>query len=80
MKLAITTLLFVVFLLFVGHFQITFKPFSISMPYWYRAVGVLLFSLAMVLYNYGEYYKGYKEGVKDGAEATIQMIKDKMEE
>lgn len=41
MRIVITTILLIMFLLFVGHFQITLKPFSVSMPYWHRAVGML---------------------------------------
>lgn len=78
MRIVITTILLIMFLLFVGHFQITFKPFSISMPYWHRAVGILFFILSMVIYTYGEYYRGYKDGMEDGVKSIIKKIEDKL--
>lgn len=80
MKAAITLFLFIVFLLFIGHFQITFKPFTVSMPYWHRAVGIFLIALAMFVYNIGEHTSGYEKGLKDGMHGTFQFLKDKMEE
>lgn len=78
MRIVITTILLIMFLLFVGHFQIAFKPFSVSMPYWHRVVGILFFILSMVIYTCGEYYRGYKDGMKDGAESIIKMIEDEL--
>lgn len=80
MKTAITLFLFIVFFLFVGHFQITFKPFAVSMPYWYRAVGIFLLALAIFVYNVGEYAGGYEKGLKDGVDMTIKVLKEKVEE
>ena len=31
--------IFVIAVLFIGHFRLTFSPFSISLPYWHRALG-----------------------------------------
>ena len=37
-------------LLWIGDFSITLKPFSISLPCWYKSVGILLFWLSMTIY------------------------------
>ena len=41
-------------LLWIGDFSITLKPFSISLPCWYKSVGILLFWLSMTI---GEFYQ-----------------------
>lgn len=65
----------IIALLWVGDLTITFKPFSISLPSWYKALGIVLFVLSMVLYNVGEYAKGYKHGFDDGVKECIEAIK-----
>lgn len=65
-------------LLFLGHANISLKPFSISIPYWHRAVGITLVVIGVCVYNIGERFSGYKEGLKDGTELVIKYAKDKM--
>ena len=59
--------------LVISNTQITFKPFSISLPYWHRAISIFLISIGIWLYNIGEYRKGYEAGI----EKTIKYIEDK---
>lgn len=75
MKTIIFTIICIIALLWVGDFTITFKPFSISLPSWYKPVGIILFVLAMAVYNIGEYAKGYKHGFDDGVKECIETIK-----
>lgn len=44
-------------LLWIGDFSITLKPFSVSLPCWYKTVGILLFWLSMTIYVLGEHIK-----------------------
>lgn len=74
----ILAILAVFVLLFIGNLTISFKPFSISLPYWHRVVGVLLLCLGMSVYSIGERAKGYKDGLNDGAELVIKYAKDKI--
>lgn len=53
-------------LLWIGDFSITLKPFSVSLPCWYKSVGILLFWLSMTIYVLGEHTKGYKEEFDTG--------------
>lgn len=41
MKTIIFTIICIIALLWVGDFTITFKPFSISLPSWYKPVGII---------------------------------------
>lgn len=77
MKIAFVTVLFVIWLLLISQVEITFKPFSISLPYWHRAVGILLIIIGIWLYNTGELFSGYKQGYNDGIKKTIEYLKDK---
>ncbi len=66
--------IFLFFLLCVGHFAITLKPFSISMSYWHRSLGFLLLIASFIVFNVGERTKGYKEGLKKGTDMTWEAI------
>ena len=55
MKTILFTIICVIALLWVGDLTITFKPFSISLPGWHKALGIILFVFAMAVYNIGEY-------------------------
>ena len=80
MKTIIFTIICIIALLWVGDFTITFKPFSISLPGWYKPVGIILFVLAMAVYNIGEYAKGYKHGFDDGIKNVLKYLKRKIHE
>ena len=77
MKTILFTAIFITCLLWVGDLTITFKPFSISLPSWYKALGILLFFLSMTVYNIGEYTRGYKQGFDDGIKECIEILKKK---
>ena len=80
MKTIIFTIICIIALLWVGDLTITFKPFSISLPGWYKPVGIILFVLAMAVYNIGEYAKGYKHGFDDGIKNVLKYLKRKIHE
>ena len=75
MKTILFTIICIIALLWVGDLTITFKPFSISLPGWYKPVGIILFVLAMAVYNIGEYAKGYKHGFDDGIKNVLKYLK-----
>lgn len=70
----------VLVLLFIGHLTISFKPFSISLPYWNRALGIVLFVIGLELYCYSERIAGYKEGLKSGMDKTLELLNNKLKE
>lgn len=75
MKTILFTIICIVSLLRVGDLTITFKPFSISLPGWHKASGIILSVFAMAVYNIGEYAKGYRHGLDDGIKECIEAIK-----
>lgn len=77
MKTILFTIICIIALLWVGDLTITFKPFSISMPGWYKVVGILLFWLPMVVYATGEHARGYKQGFDDGVKKCIEILEKK---
>lgn len=77
METILFTIICIIALLWVGDLTITFKPFSISLPGWYKPVGILLFCLSVAVYNIGEYTKGYKQGFDDGVKKCIEILKKK---
>lgn len=76
----ILAILAVLVLLFIGHLTISFKPFSISLPYWNRALGIVLFIIGLELYCYSERIAGYKEGLKSGMDKTLELLNNKLKE
>lgn len=77
-SIIISLVLFILMFLFFGHLTISFKPFSISLPYWHRAVGITLVVIGVCVYNIGEHSSGYKKGLNDGVELTIKYAKEKI--
>ncbi|MDE6492469.1 MAG: hypothetical protein K2L37_04900 [Lactobacillus sp.] len=74
-SIIISIVFFILLFLFAGHVSISFKPFSISLPYWHRAVGI---TLVVIGVNIGEHKSGYKKGLDDGVELTIKYAKEKI--
>lgn len=77
MKTILFTIIFIIAILWVGDLTITFKPFSISLPGWYKPIGIILFCLSVAVYNVGEYTKGYKQGFDDGVKKCIEILEKK---
>ena len=71
--------IFVIAVLFIGHFRLTFSPFSISLPYWHRALGVVLIVVGCLIYNIGEHMSGYKKGLDGGMEIVLKQLKKRYE-
>jgi hypothetical protein len=71
--------IFVIAVLFIGHFRLTFSPFSISLPYWHRALGVVLIVVGCLIYNIGEHMSGYKKGLDNGMEIVLKQLKKRYE-
>lgn len=71
--------IFVIAVLFIGHFRLTFSPFSISLPYWHRALGVVLIVVGCLIYNIGEHMSGYKKELDNGMEIVLKQLKKRYE-
>lgn len=69
--------IFIISALFIGHFRLTFSPFSVSFPYWHRAVGVILIVAGCLVYNIGEHISGYKKGLDEGMEIVLKELKER---
>ena len=65
--------------LFIGHFRLTFSPFSVSLPYWHRALGVVLIVAGCLVYNIEENVAGYKKGLDNGMEIVLKQLKKRYE-
>ena len=80
MKTSIIILIvfFILMILSLGQVSISFKPFSISLPYWHRSVGITLVVIGVCVYNIGEHSSGYKKGLNDGVELVIKYAKEKV--
>lgn len=72
--------IFIISALFIGHFRLTFSPFSVSLPYWHRVVGVILIVAGCLVYNIGEHMSGYKKGLDEGMEIILKELKERYNE
>lgn len=80
MKTILSTVIFIMALLWVSELTVTLKPFSISLPGWYKAAGILLFSLAVLVFTAGERARDYKRGFDDGVKKCIEILENKSHE
>ena len=80
MKIILFIAILIIALLWVGKLTITFSPFSISLPCWYKAVGILLFWLSVVIYTTGEHARGYSKGFDDGVKKCIEILEKESHE
>ena len=76
-NIVISVVVFIATLLYIGHLQVSIKPFSISLPYWHRSLGVFLMLVGVYVFSIGEQVSGYSKGLKDGSDAVINLIKKK---
>lgn len=77
-SIIISVVCFIVLFLLFGQVSISFKPFSVSIPYWHRSVGFVLVIVGILVYNIGEHTSGYKKGLNDGVELVIKCLKEKV--
>ena len=73
----ISCVILFVFLLYVGYFSITIKPFTVQLPYWHRSLGLFLLILSFIVYNAGEHAKGYLDGLKEAERIILELLKKK---
>lgn len=78
-ELVLLTIAAVVFLLLAGNAQISLKPFSFNLPSWNKVLGVIMMVVGFMIYNTGEYVRGYFDGFKKSKEATIEAINKAIE-
>lgn len=78
MKTILSAILLAASLLWICELTVTFNPFSVSLPAWYKIVGILFFWLSMIIYTRGENAKYYNKGYQDGSEDTIDDIERRM--
>ena len=73
----VSLVIFIVCLMYIGHLQISFKPFSIQLPYWHRSLGVFLLVIGVYVFSLGEYASGYEKGLDKGVDKVIEALKEK---
>ena len=78
------TLVFIItmiaWFLFVGHAKITLHPFSISVEYWWRALGIILVMMGIGILSAGEYYRGRIKGQDEAFGACLEELEKKIKE
>ncbi len=73
MKITVYIIISIMFFLYLGHIEITFKPFSIIMPAWRVSVGVLLIIIGFLFLH----VDSYKDGLDKGAKIVEQVYRQK---
>lgn len=70
-NLIFTVIIFVAALLYIGHLQVSIKPFSVSFPYWHRSLGVLLMIIGVYVFSIGEHISAIR---KDLMTVPIELL------
>lgn len=80
MKLVISIIVMLVGMAFLGHLSITFKPFTICLPYLNRAVGALLIGIGILMMSNADRRSGYEDGVNDTRKELERIVLNKIKE
>lgn len=72
MSIIISSLICIIAFLYIADTTITFNPFSIHLSAWKNAVGWLVVAIGVGLIS----DQKYNEGVKNGADGTIELLKE----
>lgn len=76
----VSSIVLIVVLFYIGDTKISFSPFRVHVERPFLIVAGLLFTLAVIAWQYHAYYIGFKEGyqkaTKDTLEVVEQQIKD----
>lgn len=80
MKSVFSTIIFIVFMLYLAGVSIQLKPFRVKLENVSGLIGVLLVAAGICFFEYGLYRKSYKKGVEDGSKATIELFKERAKE
>lgn len=65
MKMITYIIIITIILLFIGHTEISFSPFSIKIQNISSILGVIFLALALACFRYGDYQNGYKKGLEE---------------
>ena len=76
MKTTLFILCAIIALLYIGGFSMSFSPFKISIPFWYKSVAIVLLVAAVALYTIGQYTEGYEKGLKRGQELVFEALEE----
>lgn len=79
MKIILSFFMMGIMFAIISNVEITFKPFSISFPYWYRFLGVSLIAIGLMVYCMGEVRNAYRNGYLSGTQFTLSLIKAEAE-
>jgi len=75
-QIILTTILFIAMFLWVSNINIQIKPFKISFGSLYSAIGFFLIIFGTVFLRHQGVRDGYKKGLKDGVEMSIDKVND----
>lgn len=89
MRTIIFIALFTLLMVYVGGFNISFKPFYIDFPHWRKILGYSMISIGIALIafdqthittlqsNKSHYLEGYKKGTIDSQERVLDILDEK---
>lgn len=81
MKSMITTILTIIFfiacLLYIGHLEISFNPFHLSLPRWHVSLSIIFFAIFWIFFSYSQQKIGKEEAYKDIFEKIEEIEKNK---
>lgn len=70
----------IVFLFYVGDTKISFSPFRVHVERPFLIVACLLFTLAVIAWQYHAYYIGFKEGYQKATKDTLEVVEQQINE
>lgn len=71
---------FIIAILYIGQFEISFHPFRVSMEGWRDLVATIFLFVGTMIYGSSRHTEGYAKGRKEGAKEIIRLLEEKVNE
>lgn len=71
---------FIIAILYIGQFEISFHPFRLSMEGWRDLVATIFLFVGIMFYGSVRHTEGYAKGRKEGAKEIIRLLEEKVNE
>lgn len=66
--------IFLIAFLIIGNLRVSIKPFSIALPNWRAATGIVMILIGVTIYHNAGYRKGWNEAI-DKVKEVIDKLK-----
>jgi len=78
MKILFNILVPIATLLYIGGLQVSFSPFSVSLPKWILSLGWLFLGIGFILIMAYFQHEGWKDGYTEASKDLLEVVKEEI--